>query len=192
MFNLKKLLSNPNFSYVIGLLFCLYFSIFLGYDLVKNRINHEAILKIINSLVWLTVFIFETALKWHDLTKPNLSQEIDKKPKNKLFSKKWYLDNLPLIIIMIMGMSVMINSLIILTIYDGWNTNYIVSDPKFNIIKDWSFILLGVFAISDSLKKIPKFHQIIDSKLLSLLQAVLAFSIFMLYLIYTSNLIESP
>ena len=93
-----------------------------------------------------------------------------------------------------MGMSIMIILLIIVTINYGWTTKYMVSDTRFDAIGDWCYILLGVCFLLNSLRKIPKlqevsnFQKVLDSKLLSLLQAVLAFSAFIMYMIYTSNL----
>ncbi|MGK7940522.1 MAG: hypothetical protein AB4062_10320 [Crocosphaera sp.] len=138
--------------------------------------------------------MFEASLKWFDIIKPSPPKEIDKKPKNQIFSKQWYLENLGAIITMIMGISVGIILLIIVTINDGWTTSYTVSDPKFDIIIDLCYLLLGVCFLLNSLGKIPKlqevpnFQKILDSKVLSLLQAVLAFSAFIMYMIYTSNL----
>ena len=79
------------------------------------------------------------------MIKSSPDQEIDKKAKNQLFSQQWYSENFPSIVIMIMGISVMIILLSIITINYGWTTIYVVSDPKFDTIRDWAYILFGVY-----------------------------------------------
>ena len=39
----------------------------------------------------------------------------------------------------------MIILLSIVTINYGWTTIYVVSDPKFDTIRDWAYILFGVY-----------------------------------------------
>ncbi len=201
MFNLKKLLFNPNLSNVISLLIDLSLSIFLGFYLLKGWNNHAAVSTVISALILLIGSIFEVALKCYDIIKSSPDKEIDKKAKNQLFSQKWYSENFPSIVIMIMGISVMIIVLSIVTINDGWTiwtTTYVVSDPKFDTIRDWAFILFGVYFWLNSLKKVlnfqefPNFNKALDSKLLNLLQDILLFSAFIMYMIYGINLTEVP
>ncbi len=192
MFNLKKLLFNPNFSNGIFFLLYLSLSIFFGYNLVKSCIYYEATSKILFLLVWLIVCIVEAALKWHNIIKSSPTKEIDKKPENQLFSKQWYSENLPSIIIMIMGMSIMIILLIIVTINYGWTTSYTVSDPKFDIINDWSSILLGVCCLLYSLERVERVKSCLDNKFFRSLKIIMIFSAFILSIIYASNLTEVP
>ena len=152
----------------------------------------------ISLLILLIGCIFEGALKCFYIIKSSPDKEIDKKAENQLFSQQWYSENFPSIVIMIMGISVMIILLSIITINYGWTTTYVVSDPKFDTIRDWASILFGVYFWLNSLKKVlnfqefPNFHKALDSKLLNLLQAILAFSGFIMYMIYIINLTEVP
>ncbi len=193
MFNLKKLLFNPKLLSKIFLLFLyLSFSIFCGFYLVKICINHESISKIISWLVWFLACIINTGLKWRDLTTEHLTPEIDGKTKNKLFSKQWYSENLWAIIIMIISISVMIILLAILTINGYWNTKYVVSDPKFEVINDLGSILLGIYWLCESLKEIPRFHNILNSKVANYLINIAVFSASIMFIIYSFTLTEVP
>ena len=99
----------------------------------------------ISLLILLIGCIFEGALKCFYIIKSSPDKEIDKKAENQLFSQQWYSENFPSIVIMIMGISVMIILLSIVTINYGWTTIYVVSDPKFDTIRDWAYILFGVY-----------------------------------------------
>ncbi|EAZ89135.1 hypothetical protein [Crocosphaera chwakensis] len=191
MFNLKKLLSNPKLlSKLFWLLLLISFSIFCGFYIVQSYMNHEAISKIISWLIPFIVFIINIVLDWREMTNPNLLNETSDKPKNKLFSKQWYSENLWAIIMMIISISTMIILLIILTISGYWNITYIISDPKFDIINDWSFILLGIVGLLSSLERVERFKTILNNQFFRPLQIIISFSAFILYMIYTVNLTE--
>nr|MDJ0601525.1 hypothetical protein [Crocosphaera sp.] len=114
------------------------------------------------------------------------------KTKNKLFSKQWYSENLWAIIIMIISISVMIILLAILTINGYWNTKYVVSDPKFEVINDLGSILLGIYWLCESLKEIPRFHNILNSKVANYLINIAVFSASIMFIIYSFTLTEVP
>ncbi len=192
MFNLKKLLSNPKLTEILALLFYLSVSIFSGFYLVKSCINNESILRTIALLLGFLLFITNTVFKWGKLTNPNLSDETNNQPKNKLFSKQWYSENLGAIITMIMGMSVLLILLIILIVNGDWNKTYTVSDPKFEILNYWSIILFEFGWLLDSLKKFPKLQKILDNQLSSLLSTITVLSAFIMYMIYAVHITEVP
>ncbi|MGK7940521.1 MAG: hypothetical protein AB4062_10315 [Crocosphaera sp.] len=137
-------------------------------------------------------FIINTVLQWRKLKQTHLSDETDDKTQNKLFSKQWYLDNLSAIIIMIISISLMITSLIILTIIGYWNTTYIISDPKFEIINDGSSILLAVSCLLYSLERVERVKSFLDNKFFRSLKIIMIFSAFLWSIIYASNLTEVP
>lgn len=154
--------------------------------------NHEVISKIISWLVLFLVSIINIGLKWHQLKTEDLTNEIDSKQNNKLFSKQWYSDNTSAIISIILVITIMIILLMVVIVYGGWDTNYVVSNPKFEIINDLGFILLGIYWLCESLKEIPRFQNILNSKVANYLIGITVFSAFILFIIYGSLLTEVP
>lgn len=159
MCNFKKNWFNSNWGKGFDLVLYSIAFVWFGFYLVKNCIYHEAISKIIASLVWSLLCLSWAILNWRKLIAKKPAEEVDDIARNAVFSEKWRSEDLPGIIAIAVLLIPLIVVLIIVFTNDELTTTYLVSEPSDEIKENWAAIFLGVGFFFQTVEEIVDIKQ---------------------------------
>ncbi|MEM8779046.1 MAG: hypothetical protein AAGF26_09270 [Cyanobacteria bacterium P01_G01_bin.49] len=184
--------SNLNWSESFFLVFFLILFGFSCFCFIKNFIEHESIVRIIASLVYGSACLSWAIVYWRKFITENPEKKIDNISPNKTFSQKWWSEDFPatIFIAAILLIPIIIIFLIVSSHPDESTKNYVISDPKFEILEDFSTILIGLCLFFEALSKIVNIKPKLARQFLGLLTPIFGLSGFIIHMIYVANLTE--
>lgn len=179
-----------NWFDVILLIFSSIFLFVFSKIFLVNIINHRSILKVFASFIWIFVALSYIIMYWQNLTTQNKKEDKNDITINTIFSQKWFLEDLPVIITLTIIYIPIIVLFIIAFTSDEVTKTYVVSDPNFETTGDWANLLLGIAFLSQATTEIIKIEQQLAKQILALFQNIgFLFGLF-LYVIYASHFQE--
>lgn len=157
---------------------------------IANVINHQSILKVFTSFIWIFVALSYIIMCWHKLTTKNKKEDKNDTTRNTIFSQKWFLENFPVIIALTVICIPIIVLFIIAFTSDEVTRTYVVNEPNFETTGDWASLLLGIAFFSQAITEIIKIEQQLAKQILALFQNIGFLCGLFLYLVYASHFKE--